>query len=173
MTVGHVIRLLDTLFHAHIRDEWKPRMLTSLQPLIKEREDRIAALGTLPEKLRVQNVVKAAIDLVTIDGTHLTARLPFTKARPGFAHGSDERARYSSMIAQQEELLTKMPEFIGKMAPKVGRPLSPPFLCCSLSATTACCDSTSAYPATRSTYQPLHLCVVLLMSCGYAIILTM
>jgi hypothetical protein len=95
----------------------------------------------------VQHVVKAAIDLVTLDGTDLAARLPFTKARPGFASGSNERARYSSMIAQQEELLTKMPEFIGKMAPKVGRPLSPPpfFYCCSLSATTACCDSTSAF----------------------------
>jgi hypothetical protein len=61
VTVGSVIRHLDGLFNRHILSNWRPRALETIMARIQQCEAQIADLGTPPEELEVDVVVKRAL----------------------------------------------------------------------------------------------------------------
>jgi len=56
VTLPNAVRMLDGLFHNHIKEEWQPRAVATIGPMITDCKARIESLGVDPSNLSVTSL---------------------------------------------------------------------------------------------------------------------
>jgi hypothetical protein len=83
VTVSSVIRHLDELYDRHIREDWQPRALKVIDAKINQQKAEIAKLGTPPEALHVEDLVKEALSHLAYEKVEATAAKVVASALQG------------------------------------------------------------------------------------------